>query len=89
MVSSFFLLMAMLTSDFTKLVLLANIIAWPTAYYFMSGWLNRFAYKAPFTEWAWLFVASASAALTVAWFTIALQSSRAATSRPVLALRYE
>ncbi len=79
----------LLTNDFTKLVLLANVIAWPVAYYFMSDWLNRFAYKAPFAEWAWLFVASAIAALTVAWLTIALQASRAATARPVLALRYE
>lgn len=79
----------LLTTDFTKLVLLANVIAWPVAYYFMSDWLNRFAYKAPFGEWAWLFVASAIAALAVAWLTIALQASRAATARPVLALRYE
>lgn len=79
----------LLTNDFTKLVLLANIIAWPVAYYFMTDWLNRFAYRAPFAEWAWLFVASAIAALAVAWLTIALQASRAATARPVLALRYE
>lgn len=79
----------LLTNDFTKLVLIANIIAWPVAYYFMSDWLNRFAYQAPFAEWAWLFVASAIAALAVAWLTIALQASRAATARPVLALRYE
>ena len=79
----------LLTTDFTKLVLLANLIAWPVAYYFMSNWLNRFAYKAPFADWAWLFVASALAALAVAWLTIALQASKAATSRPVLALRYE
>jgi len=79
----------LLTSEFTRLVLLANIIAWPIAYYFMSQWLNRFVYKAPLTEWAWLFVASAIAALAVAWLTIALQASRAAVSRPVLALRYE
>ena len=79
----------LLTSDFTKLVLFANIIAWPIAYYFMDQWLNRFVYKAPFAEWAWLFVASAMAALAVAWLTIALQASRAATARPVLALRYE
>ena len=79
----------LLTSDFTKLVVLANIIAWPVAYFFMSDWLNRFAYKAPFGDWAWLFVASAVAALAVAWLTIALQAGRAATARPVLALRYE
>jgi putative ABC transport system permease protein len=79
----------LLTTDFTKLVLLANVIAWPVAYYFMNNWLNRFAYKAPFSEWAWLFLASAMAALVVAWLTIALQAGRAANSRPVLALRYE
>jgi putative ABC transport system permease protein len=79
----------LLTTDFTKLVLLANIIAWPVAYYFMTDWLNRFAYRAPFSEWAWLFVASAVAALAAAWLTIALQASRAAAARPVLALRYE
>jgi putative ABC transport system permease protein len=79
----------LLTTDFTKLVLLANIIAWPVAYYFMNDWLNRFAYRAPFSEWAWLFIASAVAALAAAWLTIALQASRAASARPVQALRYE
>ena len=79
----------LLTSDFTKLVLLANIVAWPIAYYFMTDWLSRFVYKAPFGEWAWLFLASAIAALAVAWLTIALQAGRAAGARPVLALRYE
>jgi putative ABC transport system permease protein len=79
----------LLTSDFTKLVLVANVIAWPVAYYFMTQWLNRFVYKAPFGEWAWLFVFSALVALAVAWLTIALQAGRAAMARPVLALRYE
>jgi len=79
----------LLTSDFTKLVLIANLIAWPVAYYFMNQWLTRFVYKAPFAEWAWLFVASAVVALAAAWLTIALQAGRAATARPVMALRYE
>ena len=79
----------LLTADFTKLVLLANLIAWPVAYLFMTSWLNRFAYKAPFGDWAWTFVAAALVALAVAWITIAVQASRAATARPVLALRYE
>ncbi len=79
----------LLTSDFTKLVILANVIAWPVAYFFMSQWLNRFVYRAPFSEWAWLFVAAALAALVAAWLTISLQATRAARARPVLALRYE
>jgi putative ABC transport system permease protein len=79
----------LLTSDFTKLVLFANVIAWPAAFYFMNQWLNRFAYKAPFAAWAWLFIASAIVALAVAWLTIAAQASQAARARPVMALRYE
>jgi putative ABC transport system permease protein len=79
----------LLTSDFTKLVLLANLVAWPVAYYFMSDWLNRFVYRAPFADWAWLFIASAVAALVAAWVTIGVQAGKAARSRPVLALRYE
>lgn len=79
----------LLTRDFTGLVIFANVIAWPAAFYFMSQWLNRFVYKAPFADWAWLFVGSALAALAVAWVTIAVQASRAATARPVMALRYE
>ncbi|MEL7536999.1 MAG: FtsX-like permease family protein [Pseudomonadota bacterium] len=79
----------LLTRDFTGLVLLANVIAWPAAFYFMSKWLTRFVYKAPFGDWAWLFVGSALAALAVAWITIAVQASRAARARPVMALRYE
>ena len=82
-------IVVLLTTDFTKLVLFANLIAWPVAYYYMRDWLNRFVYQAPFSEWAWLFLAAALAALAVAWLTIATQASRAATARPVLALRYE
>jgi len=79
----------LLTSEFTRLVVIANLIAWPVAFYFMREWLTRFVYQAPFSAWAWLFIASALAALAVAWLTIAVQASRAALSRPVLALRYE
>ena len=79
----------LLTADFTKLVLAANLIAWPVAYYFMSNWLNRFTYKAPFSSWAWYFVISGVAALVAAWLIIALQAGKAARSKPVNALRYE
>jgi len=79
----------LLTADFTKLVLVANVIAWPVAWYFMGNWLNRFAYHPALGNWLWLFFAAALVALAVAWATIVLQASRAATARPVLALRYE
>jgi len=79
----------LLTSDFTKLILIANIVAWPVAYYFMTSWLNRFVYQAPISEWAWFFVASAAVALAAAWLIITLQAGKAARSRPVVSLRYE
>lgn len=79
----------LLTSDFTRLVLLANLIAWPVGFYFMNQWLMRFVYRVPFGEWFWLFFAAAFVALAAAWLTISVQASRAATARPVLALRYE
>ena len=79
----------LLTADFTRLVLVANLVAWPLAYLCMDRWLTRFAYAAPFRAWAWLFVAAAAAALLVAWVTIASQAGRAALARPVTSLRYE
>jgi len=79
----------LLTADFTRLVLIANVVAWPIAFYFMRDWLSRFAYKAPFAEWGWAFLLSGIAALAVAWVTIAAQASKAARARPVRALRYE
>lgn len=82
-------IVVLLTTDFTKLVLVATLIAWPLGFVVMRDWLTRFVYQAPLSEWAWTFIASAAAALTVAWLTIAAQASRAARARPVHALRYE
>ena len=79
----------LLTRDFTRLVIVASVIAWPCAFYLVSQWLQRFAYAAPASSWAWLFAAAAVAALLVAWLTIASQAGRAALARPVNALRYE
>ena len=79
----------LLTRDFTVLVLVASVIAWPLAWYFMERWLSRFAYRASLVDWSWLFIVAALAALLVAWLTVAGQASRAAAARPVKALRYE
>jgi putative ABC transport system permease protein len=79
----------LLTTDFTRLVLIANLLAWPAAYFLMREWLTRFAYQVPFASWAWLFLAAGGAALVVAWVTIAAQASQAARAHPVQALRYE
>ncbi|MCJ7581300.1 MAG: ABC transporter permease, partial [Candidatus Aminicenantes bacterium] len=76
-----------LSKEFAKWVLLANIIAWPVAYFAMNKWLQNFAYK---TEIGfWVFILSGSLALFIALFTVSSQAIRAATANPVDALKYE
>jgi putative ABC transport system permease protein len=80
-------IVSMFTNDFTKLVLLANIIAWPVAYYFMNKWLQDFAYRIEIS-W-WMFVLSGGIALLIALATVSFQAIKAATVNPVESLRYE
>lgn len=76
-----------LTTTFTKLVIVANIIAWPVAYYFINRWLENFAYRIEVT--AAVFVLAASVTLIIALATIGVQAYRAAQANPVESLRYE
>jgi len=77
----------LLSREFTKWVLLANIIAWPIGYYLMSKWLQNFAYSIPVT--VWIFVFSGSLALMIALLTVGYQATKAATANPVKSLKYE
>jgi putative ABC transport system permease protein len=76
-----------ISRGFTKWVLLANIIAWPVAYYFMNRWLQNFAYRIDLS--VWIFVLSGLAAFAIALLTVSYQSIKAATANPVDSLRYE
>ena len=80
-------IMVMLSKDFVKLVLLANLIAWPIAWYGMHQWLQDFEYRAGISWWT--FGVAAGAALLIALFTISFHSLKAAVSNPVKALRSE
>ena len=80
-------LAARLSREFTGLVLLANIIAWPVAYYAMSRWLRQFAYRIDLGFGP--FVLAAAGALLVALLTVGTQTLRAAAMNPVESLRYE
>jgi putative ABC transport system permease protein len=77
----------LLSREFVKLVLIANIIAWPVAYYATSRWLQNFAYRAEISVITYLL--AALLALAIAIVTISYQATRAALSNPVEALRYE
>jgi putative ABC transport system permease protein len=82
-----FNIVALLTKDFIKWILLANIISWPVAYYFIIKWLQNFAYRIDLTIWP--FLLAGLAALVIALMTVSWQAIRAATANPVEALRYE
>jgi len=77
----------LLSKEFAKWVLLANVIAWPLAYYFMNKWLQDFAYRIDLNIWP--FFISGLAAFCIALLTVSYQSIKAATANPVDSLRYE
>jgi len=77
----------LLNREFIKWVLIANIIAWPVAYYAMFKWLQGFAYRT--NMGVWIFASAALAAFAIAVVTVSYQSVKAATANPADSLRYE
>ena len=77
----------LLLYDILKWVLLVNLIAWPAAYYFMSDWLQNFAYRIDMQ--IWMFLLGGFIALVIAAITISTQTFRAATINPAETLREE
>jgi putative ABC transport system permease protein len=77
----------LLSREFIKWIVLANLIAWPSAYYFINNWLQNFAYRTNLS--VWIFIFSGLAALAIALLTVSYQSIKAARANPVEALRYE
>lgn len=80
-------LMFMLSKEFTKWVIISNIIAWPIAYYAMNYWLQNFAYTTKIT--IWIFLLSGLIALLIAIITVSYQSFKAAILNPSKSLKYE
>lgn len=80
-------IITLLCRDFTKWILLANIIAWPLAYIFMNRWLENFAYKINI-EW-WIYLLAGGIALLIALLTVSSQAVNTALANPVKSIRYE
>ena len=77
----------LLSREFTKWVLVANLIAWPVAYFAMNAWLKNFAYK---VSPHWLeFVMAGILTFVIALLTVSFQSFKAASCDPVRSIRYE
>ena len=80
-------IVALLSKDFIKLVLVAIVLAMPVAWYFMDKWLADFIYKIQMP--VWIFAASGMLAIVIALITISFQSIRAAVMNPVKSLKNE
>lgn len=80
-------IVVMLARQFAKYVLLANLLAWPAAYFLMREWLKIFAYRTNIDAAA--FFLTGVAVLIVALLTVSVQSIRAAGANPTSSLRHE
>ena len=80
-------IVALLSKDFLKLVLIAAIISFPIAWYAMHNWLQDFAYRINI-QW-WVFVVAGILAALVALITVSFQAIKAAVANPVKSLRTE
>jgi putative ABC transport system permease protein len=80
-------IVSLLSRDFMILVGIAALLAWPTAWLAMSGWLADFAYRTDLS-W-WIFALAAIIALLIALITICFQAIKAALANPVRSLRTE
>ncbi len=77
----------LLSKDFTKLVLVASVIAVPAAWWLMNKWLQSFAFRISIS--IWIFVIAGITALIIALITVSFQSIKAAIANPVNSLRME
>jgi putative ABC transport system permease protein len=80
-------LIKILSTDFLKLVLIANIIGWPISWYFMNKWLGNFAYKATISPL--IFVGTGVAVLLIAFLCVLYHSVKVSRVNPVQSLRNE
>jgi len=85
--SSVFGIVYLLSSEFTKIVFIAILIALPASYFLTKHWLDNFAFKIAL-EW-WYFIGAGAIALFIAWLTVGTQAIKAARVNPAKCLKDE
>jgi putative ABC transport system permease protein len=73
--------------QFSIPVLVANLIAWPVAYFYLQHWLEGYAYRITLSPL--YFIGAGAVALVIAWITVIAHAARVARANPIHALRYE
>ncbi|MGF1925054.1 MAG: ABC transporter permease [Bacteroidia bacterium] len=85
--ASTFQLVKMLNGSFLLMVFIANIVAWPIAYWFVNGWLSSFAYRMELNFWP--FMVAMMVTMIITLITVSIRSYKAAVANTVDALKYE
>ena len=80
-------ILRLLSTEVVTLILIANVIAWPIAWFTMSKWLESFAYHTDMSLVVYLM--AAIVALVIALITVGMQTIKAAMTNPANTLRYE
>jgi len=80
-------ILKLLSLDFTKWVLLANVIAWPLTWFALKRWLESFAYRVDMQ--LWVFAIAGILAFFIALFTVSHHAIQASRQNPGLLFRYE
>ncbi|HEV8284627.1 MAG TPA: ABC transporter permease [Chitinophagaceae bacterium] len=80
-------IVALLSKHFLKLVLIANLIAWPIAWFALNRWLQDYAYRVNIS-W-WVFAIAGVTAILIALITVSFQAIKSAIANPVKSLRTE
>ncbi|MFC2156876.1 ABC transporter permease [Acidobacteriota bacterium] len=78
---------ALLSRELLWGILLANLIAWPIAWYALNQWLQNFAFRTSLS-W-WIFIVASMSVMAVAFLTMSWQTLRAARINPIDSLKYE
>lgn len=80
-------ILTLLAREIVILILVASVIAWPVAWFFMSQWLSTFAYHVDMN--VWVYALAAMGAVLLALLTVSVQTLKAAFTNPSNTLRYE
>lgn len=80
-------ILILLSKEFTKWVIISNLIAWPAAYFLMNQWLQDFHYRIDIG--IWVFIIAGVVSLAVAIITVSSQAIKAAVRNPVKSIGYE
>ena len=80
-------IVSLFSKDFSKLVVIAFLLAAPLTWWIMNQWLQQYTYRVA-VEW-WMLASTGALALLLTWVIVGLQAAKAAAVNPARSLRNE